>query len=90
MVNGFLFWNLKNSLLTIFIAFTLLLGGVTGATTDGTAVTFIESDLQLALQAAWTDGGDPSVILMSATNKNRFNTFAGKKAANDGKFAMYA
>ncbi len=49
----------------------------TTALTDGTAVTFIESDLQLALQAAWVDGGDPSVILMSATNKNRFNTFAG-------------
>lgn len=49
----------------------------TTAITDGTAVTFIESDLQLALQAAWTDGGDPSVILMSYTNKNRFNNFAG-------------
>lgn len=49
----------------------------TTAVTDGTAVTFIESDLQLALQAAWVDGGDPSVILMSATNKNRFNLFTG-------------
>jgi len=47
------------------------------ALTDGTANTFIEADLKLALQAAWTDGGDPSVIMMSATNKNRFDSFAG-------------
>lgn len=47
------------------------------ALTDGTANTFIEADLKLALQAAWTDGGDASVILMSATNKNRFDSFAG-------------
>jgi hypothetical protein len=47
------------------------------ALTDGTATTFLEADLKLALQAAWTDGGDPSVLLMSATNKNRFDSFAG-------------
>jgi hypothetical protein len=47
------------------------------AITDGTAVTFIEADLKLALQAAWVDGGEPSILLMSATNKNRFDTFAG-------------
>lgn len=47
------------------------------AITDGTSVTFIEADLKLALQAAWTDGGDPTVLLMTATNKNRFDTFAG-------------
>lgn len=49
----------------------------TTAMTDGTAVTFIESDLQLALQAAWVDGGDDSLIMLSATNKNRFNSFVG-------------
>ncbi len=47
------------------------------ATTDGTAQTFVEADLKLALQAAWIDGGDTSVLLMSATNKNRFDSFAG-------------
>lgn len=52
-------------------------GGVVAAPTDGTSVTFIEADLQSALQLAWLDGGDPSVILMSATNKRRFSTFAG-------------
>jgi hypothetical protein len=47
------------------------------AITDGTSVTFIEADLKTALQLAWVDGGDPSVIMMSATNKNRFDAFAG-------------
>lgn len=47
------------------------------AITDGTSVTFVEADLKLALQAAWVDGGDPSVIMLSATNKNRFDSFAG-------------
>lgn len=51
-------------------------GNVT-APTDGTQVTFIEADLTTSLQAAWTDGGDPRVIVMSATNKNRFNAFSG-------------
>ena len=51
--------------------------GACAAPTDGTQATFIESDLNLALQAAWTDGGDPSVVLMSATNKARFSAFTG-------------
>lgn len=47
------------------------------APTDGTACTFIEANFQSALSAAWTDGGDASVILMSAVNKARFSAFAG-------------
>lgn len=45
--------------------------------TDGTQATFVESDLQDALELAWTDGGDPRVILMSSANKQRFSAFAG-------------
>jgi hypothetical protein len=51
--------------------------GTVAAPTDGTSVTFIEADLKSALQLAWTDGGEPSLILMSATNKARFSGFAG-------------
>ena len=51
--------------------------GIVAAPTDGTATTFLESDLKLALAAAWTDGGDPSVIMMSVTNKARFDAFQG-------------
>jgi hypothetical protein len=52
-------------------------GGTVAAPTDGTQVTFIEADLKSALQAAWVDGGDPRMILMSATNKSRFAGFSG-------------
>jgi len=51
--------------------------GVVAAPTDGTQVTFIEANLQTALGNAWTDGGDPSLILMSSTNKARFSAFTG-------------
>lgn len=51
--------------------------GVVTAPTDGTQATFIESDLTSALQAAWVDGGEPTMILMTATNKSRFSSFAG-------------
>jgi hypothetical protein len=53
------------------------INGTVAAPTDGTSVTFIEADLKSALQLAWTDGGEPSTILMSATNKSRFSGFAG-------------
>lgn len=44
---------------------------------DGSASTFVEADLTSALGLAWSDGGDPSVIMMSKLNKNRFNAFSG-------------
>lgn len=47
------------------------------APTDGTSVTFIEADLQTTLGLAWTDGGDPRLILMSSTNKKKFSAFSG-------------
>jgi len=47
------------------------------APVDGTATTFAEADLKTAIGLAWADGGDPSVLMMSAVNKNRFDSFAG-------------
>lgn len=44
---------------------------------DGSLVTFIEADFKSALGLAWTDGGDPSVILMSSKNKGFFDSFSG-------------
>lgn len=52
-------------------------GGTVSAPEDGSQVTFIEADLKTALGNAWTDGGDPDVIMMSTTNKSRFDSFAG-------------
>lgn len=51
--------------------------GTVVAPTDGTQGTFVESDLIDALELAWLDGGEPSKILMSSVNKQRFSAFAG-------------
>lgn len=44
---------------------------------DGSTVAFTEAQLVSALGLAWEDGGDPSIIMMSKANKNKFNTFSG-------------
>lgn len=46
-----------------------------GTAAATTALT--ETHLKTALELAWTDGGDPSVILMPAFQKARASTFAG-------------
>jgi hypothetical protein len=54
--------------------------GQWGASTSGTAAAqtaLTETHLKSALEAAWTDGGDPSVILMPSFQKQRAATFAG-------------
>jgi hypothetical protein len=55
-------------------------GGVWVAPTDGTAATFVEADLKDALEAAWTDGGMPSVIMTNSRQKKRISAFAGATA----------
>ena len=52
-------------------------GGLTKAPTDGTATAMVEADLKAALELSWTDGGDPSVLMMSMTNKKIFSGFTG-------------
>lgn len=67
-------------------------GGVWAAPTDGTATaTLAETDLFSGLQAAWVDGGDPSVIMTNSAQK-RFmaafggaSKFAGTYVPNQGK-----
>ena len=51
--------------------------GVWGAVTDGTAATMVETDLVSALDLAWQDGGDPSVVMVNSTLKKRIASFAG-------------
>lgn len=55
--------------------------GTWSAPTDGTATgagsTLTEVYLQSALEAAWTDGGDPSVIMVGPYQKKTIATFAG-------------
>ena len=48
------------------------------ATTDGTTTgAFTVASLNYALQAAWEDGGDPSVILATARQKQAIDGFVG-------------
>lgn len=48
------------------------------APTDGTTTAAItQNSLNFALQAAWEDGGDPSVILVTAAQKRVVDSFAG-------------
>lgn len=52
--------------------------GIAGtAPTDGSATIFIESDLKLALQQAWSVGGKTDVILLPAALKTKFDAFTG-------------
>jgi len=52
-------------------------GGVVAAPVDGTLGTFVEADFKTALQLAWVDGGETSVVLMSPKNKALFAGFQG-------------
>lgn len=51
--------------------------GVWTAPTDGTAATLTETNLVSALEAAWQDGGDPSVIMTNTFQKRKIATFGG-------------
>lgn len=51
--------------------------GVWAAPTDGSATAMTEGDLVSAVEAAWTDGGDASTIMVNSTLKKKFSTFAG-------------
>lgn len=51
--------------------------GVWAAPTDGTATAMTEGDLVSALEAAWQDGGDPSVVMVNSTLKRKIATFGG-------------
>lgn len=51
--------------------------GVWAAPTDGTATAMTEGDLVSALEAAWVDGGDASVVMVNSTLKRKIATFGG-------------
>ena len=51
--------------------------GVWAAPTDGTSAAMTEGHLVSGLEAAWTDGGDASVIMTNTTLKRTIATFGG-------------
>lgn len=50
-----------------------VVAGVTDGTTGTVAMTI--ADINTALQLAWTDGGEPDILLASAAQKNYIDTF---------------
>lgn len=52
-------------------------GGLWSSPTDGTVAALTETALVEALEAAWQDGGDPSIIMVNTTAKKRIATFGG-------------
>ena len=67
--------------------------GVWTAPTTGTSTAMTEADLVSAVEAAWTDGGDATTILVGATLKKKIGTFAGASSfagvsVNQGRTAQ--
>jgi hypothetical protein len=52
-------------------------GVVNAARTDGTQRAFSEAQLKTVLQACWTEGGDPSMVMTGPFNKAAASAFAG-------------
>ncbi len=48
----------------------------------GSTAAFTEASLNLALEGAWDDGGETDVLLMTAFNKNEFNSFTSIATRN--------
>jgi len=52
--------------------------GLAAAPTDGsTAVALTEGHLKLAIKEAWTQGGEPNVVMVGAFNKQAISGFSG-------------
>jgi hypothetical protein len=47
------------------------------ASTAGTAVAFTQAHLQSAIALCWNQGGDPTLVLMDAANKQLASAFSG-------------
>ena len=56
---------------------TVTSGAPGTAPTAGTAGTFTEANLKSVLQACWTDGGDPTVVMCGIHNKALASAFSG-------------
>jgi len=51
--------------------------GLIAAATDGTLRTATEALLKDVIQQAWTNGGDPSMIMVNGAMKQKFSAFTG-------------
>lgn len=86
-------FSITNDQLGVSGASPTLSGTTTGypnaAATNGTLRNFDETMLNNAIQAVWTEGGDPKYVLCSPTNKKTISDFTGNatkyKSADDKK-----
>lgn len=67
--------------------------GLWTAPVDGTTAAFTETALVSALDAAWQDGGDPSVIMLNSSQKRAMAAFGGASSyagvsVNQGRTAQ--
>lgn len=67
--------------------------GLWTAPVDGTTAAFNETALVSALDAAWTDGGDPSIIMVNSSQKRAMAAFGGASkfagvSVNQGRTAQ--
>lgn len=53
------------------------------APTDGTQRPLLETDLKGVIQGAWTNGGDPTLIMVGPFNKTTISTFTGNSTRFD-------
>jgi len=58
-------------------------GSVFTAAVDGTQRPLLESDLKSVIQGAWTNGGDPSIIMAGPFNKTVISSFTGNSTRMD-------
>lgn len=56
---------------------------IVDAATNGTQRAFLESDLKTVIANVWTEGGDPSVVLVGAFNKRTMSGFTGNSTRYD-------
>ena len=57
--------------------------GIGNERTDGTQRAFKEADLKEVIREAWTEGGDPSVIMVGPFNKQALSAFSGNTTRFD-------
>lgn len=72
--------NAGNGVMTVTSATTAsVASGAPGASVTSVASSsaIVESRLKSAISLAWTDGGDPTLILCNATDKQTISTFSG-------------
>ena len=57
--------------------------GIFTKPTDGTQRPLLESDLKSVIQGAWTNGGDPSIVMAGPFNKTVISSFTGNSTRMD-------